>query len=223
MAIVRGPALSIDASGNVGNMCFAKWRGLQIARAAWSGTPTPTQLQTDQKDRLVFVCGVWSGLLTSAERQSWREAAKSQIRMSRLKTPYIPTGYQYFVGLGIQLIRQGLSVLYKPPGPVESFLFTSIEVELQAGYDAVRTYFRGRVPSYPDTIQGEDWMAGPFLNGGYTAQNYDYRFQEFRSITAGNRYGDLGYGNYYWFRMRWIDTSGRVGNWFEEQVYIEET
>ena len=220
MAIVKGPALSIDASGNVGSICFAKWRGLQIARAAWSGTPTPTGLQTAQKNRVVTACAAWSGTLTEAERQSWRAAAAGQIRMSRLQTPYIPTGYQYFVGLSVQLLRQALSIITLPPVAMESFLFTYITAFQETGVDSVRTRFEGRFPDRPDTIQGEDWMAGPFVNGGYTPQDYDYRFQEFRGIAAGNLYTSLGHSVYYWWKMRWIDESGRVGNWFEIQTYI---
>jgi len=221
MAIVKGPALSIDASGNVGNMCYAKWRGLQIARAAWSGGKTPTSLQTAQKNRVVAACAAWSGTLTEEERQSWRDAASGQLRMSRVKTPYIPSGYQYFIGLSVQLLRQGLSIITLPPRAMESFIFTSITAFQDSGIDRVRTRFEGRVPSYPTTIQGEDWMAGPFTAGGYHPQDYDYRFQEFRTISSGNAYTGLGYGNYYWWKMRWIDNKGRVGNWFEIQTYIE--
>lgn len=221
MAIVKGPALSIDASGNVGSICFAKWRGLQIARAAWSGAPTPTPAQTDQKDRVVTACAAWSGTLTEAERASWRSAAADQIRMSRVKTTYIPTGYQYFVGLSVQLLRQGLPINTLPPVAMESYLHTYITAFQSTGVDRVRTRFEGRVPGYPTTIQGEDWIAGPFVNGGYHAQPYDYRFVEFRSVSSGNLYLDLGFGVYYWWKMRWIDESGRVGNWFEIQTYIQ--
>ncbi|MBA7658809.1 hypothetical protein ES703_66768 [subsurface metagenome] len=220
MAIVKGPALSIDASGNLGSICYAKWRGLQIARAAWSGTPTPTQLQTDQKDRVVTVCAAWSGTLNEAERQSWRAAAADQIRMTRVNTTYVPSGYQYFVGLSVQLLRQGFAIEKLPPTAMEPYLHTYITAFQSTGIDSARTRFEGRVPSYPTTIQGEDWMAGPFLNGGYHAQPYDYRFQEFRTISSGNLYTNLGYGTYYWWKMRWIDESGRVGNWFEIQTYI---
>jgi len=218
MAIVKGALLSIDASGNMGAMCVAKWRGLQIMRKAWSGFATPTQLQIDQKDRVVTVCAAWSGVLDSAERKSWRVAAADQIRITRVNTTYIPTGYQYFVGLSIQLLRQGFAIKALPPTAMEPYMHTEITAIQGVGTDSVRTRFEGRVPSHPTTIQGEDWMAGPFLNGGYHAQPYDYRFQEFRSISAGNLYQGLGYGNYYWFKMRWIDTSGRVGNWFEIQT-----
>jgi len=220
MAIVKGPALSIDASGNLGNICYAKWRGLQIARAAWSGTPTPTQLQTDQKDIVVTACAAWSGTLNEAERQSWRAAAADQIRTTRVNTTYIPSGYQYFIGLSIQLLRQGFAIKKLPPVAMESYLHTYITADQVIGFDYCRTRFEGRVPSSPTTFQGEDWMAGPFSVGGYHAQPYDYRFQEFRTLTSGNLYTDLGYGTYYWFKMRWIENSGRVGNWFEIQTHI---
>jgi len=176
MAIVKGPALSIDASGNVGSVCFAKWRGLQIARAAWSGTPDPTPLQLTQKNRVVTACAAWSGTLTAAERESWSAAAASQIRISRVNTTYVPSGYQYFIGLSIQLLRQGFAIKTLPPMAMESYLHTSITAQQQLGTDDVRTKFEGREPSRPDTIQGEDWMAGPFAAGGYHAQPYDYRF-----------------------------------------------
>ncbi|MBA7677875.1 hypothetical protein ES703_86141 [subsurface metagenome] len=220
MAIVKGPALSIDASGNVGIICFAKWRGLQIARAAWSGDPTPTGLQTAQKNRVVTACAAWSGTLTEAERQSWKGAAAGQVRMSRVNTPYIPTGYQYFIGLSTQLLRQGFVIRTLPPPVGEPLLFTYITADQVVGYNYLRTRFEGREPSSSTTVQGEDWIAGPFVNEGYTPQNYDFRFVEFRSIHAGNLYTDLVTDKYYWFRMRWIDVYGRVGNWFQIKTII---
>ncbi|MBA7682398.1 hypothetical protein ES703_90748 [subsurface metagenome] len=221
MAVVKGPALSIDASGNLGSICYSKFRGLQIARAAKSYEPTHTQKQIDQWNRAVEAAQAWSGVLNAAERASWRAAAADQIRLSRLKTPYIPSGYHYFIGLTVQVLRQGLPIVQLPPRAMESYLHTYITALQVIGYDRARTRFEGRVPEYPTTIQGEDWMAGPFVNGGYHPQLYDYRFQEFRTISSGNLYTDLGYDNYYWWKMRWIDESGRVGNWFEIQTLIQ--
>ncbi|MBA7706133.1 hypothetical protein ES703_114980 [subsurface metagenome] len=140
--------------------------------------------------------------------------------MTRVNTTYVPSGYQYFVGLSVQLLRQGFGIKKMPPIRGEVFMHTYITAIQSIGFDRCTTRFEGRVPDRPDTIQGEDWMAGPFSNGGYHAQPYDYRFQEFRSITGANFYTDLGYGNYYWFKMRWIDEFGRVGNWFEIQTLI---
>jgi hypothetical protein len=220
MALVKGPALSIDASGNVGSVCFTKWRGLQIAKAAWSGTPTPTGLQTAQKNRMVVAMKYWGETLNDAERSSWRAAATDQIRMSRLQTPYIPTGYHYFIGLAVQLLRQGLGIEHLPPRAMESYIHTFITADQTLGTNSLRTRFQGRVPSHPSTIQGEDWMAGPYVSGGYHPQVSDYRFQEFRSISSGNLYSGLDWEKYYWFKMRWIDESGRVGNWFEISTFI---
>ncbi|MBA7675769.1 hypothetical protein ES703_84006 [subsurface metagenome] len=220
MAIVKGPALSIDASGNVGGVCFTKWRGLQIAKAAWSGTPTPSQKQTDQKNRMVTAQQAWGGVLNDAERSSWRAAAADQVRISRVKTIYIPSGFNYFLGLTVQLLRQGFAIERMPPTAMEVFLFTYITADQDGTIDRLITRFEGREPDRPDTIQGEDWMAGPYVSGGYHPQVGDYRFQEFRSITGGNYYIDLEYEKYYWFKMRWIDTSGRVGNWFEISTFM---
>ena len=144
-----------------------------------------------------------------------------QIRISRVKTPYIPSGYQYFLGLAIQLLRQGFAIRTLPPVKMEPYLHTYITALQQGTDDWVETKFEGRLPIFPPNIQGEDWMAGPFVNGGYHPQIYDYKFVEFRSISAGNMYKGLGHGVYYWWKMRWIDEVGRVGNWFEIQTYVE--
>ncbi|MBA7694299.1 hypothetical protein ES703_102906 [subsurface metagenome] len=221
MAIVKGPALSVDASGNVCGICYVTVRGQQIARCAWSGTPTPTQKQTDQKDRMVTAMQAWGGVLNDAERKSWSAAAADQIRISRVNTKYIPSGYQYFIGLTVQLLRQGFTIRRLPPVAMEPYLHTYITADQIAGTQTLRTRFEGREPSHPTTIQGEDWMAGPYVSGGYHPQAPDYRFQEFRSISAGNLYSGLDWEKYYWFKMRWIDTSGRVGNWFEIATFIE--
>ncbi|MBA7694669.1 hypothetical protein ES703_103282 [subsurface metagenome] len=162
----------------------------------------------------------WGGVLNDAERASWRAAAADQIRISRVKTTYIPTGFHYFLGLTVQLLRQGFPIEHLPPTAGEVFMFTYITADQDGTNDRLRTRFEGRVPASPATIQGEDWMAGPYVSGGYHPQVKDYRFQEFRSITAGNLYAGLDYEKYYWFKMRWIDESGRVGNWFEISTFM---
>ena len=221
MAIVKGPALSIDASGNVGSICYVTCRGKQIARAAWSGTPTPTGLQTAQKNRMVTAQQAWGGLLTDSERASWRAAAADQKRISRVGMTYIPTGFNYFLGLTVQLLRQGFAIRKMPPTSMVPFMFLYIEAVQVVGYpDKFRTYFRDRSPAYPSDMQGEDWMAGPYVSGGYHPQKPDYRFQEFRSISGGNLYNGMQQGVYYWFKMRWIDEIGRVGNWFETSIIL---
>ncbi len=220
MAIVKGPALSIDASGNVGGICFTKWRGLQIVKAAWSGDPTPTSLQTAQKDRMVKAQQAWGGLLNESERESWRAAAADQIRMSRVGTPYIPSGFNYFLGLTVQLLRQGYEIRHLPPTSMEPFVHMSVSIVQLTGLLQVRTYFDERTPGYPTQIQGEDWMAGPFNSGGYHAQKSDYRFQCFRTVTGGRLYYGMIEDKFYWWKMRWIDTFGRVGNWFETSIKI---
>lgn len=220
MAIVKGPAFSIDASGNVCGICYVTARGQQIARCAWSGAPTPTPLQTDQKDRMVTAMQAWGSTLTDDERSSWRDAAADQVRISRVKTTYVPSGYHYFLGLSVQLLRQGYAIKKLPPVAMVPYMHTYITADQVTGQLKLRTRFEGRVPSYPTHIQGEDWMAGPYVSGGYHPQAPDYRFQEFRSISSGNLYSPLIAERYYWFKMRWIDNVGRVGNWFEIVTYI---
>ncbi len=220
MAIVKGPALSIDASGNLGPICFAKWRGFQIARAAKSSEPSHTPLQEEQWGRAVTAAQAWSGVLTDPERASWRAAAADQVRLSRVNTKYVPSGYHYFLGLTIQLLRQGLPIAPLPPIAQPPFIFMYIEALQLVGQLRLRTYFKDRTPDSSTHIKGEDWMAGPYTSGGYHPQPYDYKFQEFRSVTSGNLYSDLIPDTYYWFKMRWIDDTGRVGNWFETVVFI---
>jgi len=221
MAIVTGPALSIDASGNLGSMCYSKWRGLQIARKAKSYEPTHTQKQVDQWNRAVAAAQAWSGILTDDERLAWRRAAVNQTSVSRLGTTYIPSGYQYFLGLTIQLFRQDYTLRRMPPTATEPFMHLAVEAVQVTGYpDKLRTYFIDRSPAYPTEIQGEDWMAGPFKNNGYHPQRNDYRFTFFRTITGGKLYSGLVPDKYYWFRMRWIDVFGRVGNWFETSILL---
>lgn len=219
MAVVKVPALSIDASGNVGGICFSKWRGLSIARDAWTGTVPNTSAQVIIQGYMTTVSQAWSGTLTENERESWRAAAREQVRLSRVKTPYIPTGYQYFMELNMQVIRQAFPVETLPPIAIIPYGFESIALTWNVGKFWVEVKFEEHLATIPTTHQGEIWRAGPFDNAGRRPIDPEYKFLTYAPLLTGYTDSAVIQFKYYWYRCRWVENKGRVGNWFELQVY----
>jgi len=220
MAIVKAPALSIDASGNVGGICYSKWRGLQIAKAAWTGTVPNTPDQQVIQGYMTTASQAWSGTLSENEREAWSRAAQGQVRVSRVKTTYIPTGYQYFMQLNIQRLRQAAGILSLPPVAMIPYGFTSISIEWNLAKVWVEVRFLEHLYTPPPAFQGEIWKAGPYDNAGRHPLEGEYRFLSFTALVGVYKDAAVVSTKYYWYKLRWIEENGRVGNWFEKQVYI---
>lgn len=219
MAVVKAPALSLDASGNLGAICFSKWRGLSIARDVWTGTVPNTTKQVIIQGYMTTASQAWSGTLTETERQFWREAAREQIRVSRVDTKYTPTGYQYFMELNMQVLRQAFPVEKKPPSKLVAYGFDHVNVIYSPITFWVHVTFIWHFVTVPGGFQGEIWRAGPFDNGGRHAIDPEYKFLSYADLTLTYKDKTATLSKYYWYRCRWVESKGRVGNWFEEQVF----
>lgn len=219
MAVVKGPAMSLDASGNLGPVCYAKWRGLNIARDPWTGTVPNTTKQVVIQGYMTTVSKLWSGTLTADQRAAWDEIAKGQIRISRVKTTYVPTGYQYFVQLNMQATRQGYGPWLDTPPILPPFGFKNLFIAWFSGTDWI--YFRtaGHLVSPPGGYQAEYWVAGPYDGGGRHARDQEYKFFYYYPLGVNRNYPATVHGKWYWVRGRWVDKFGRVGNWHVKQVY----
>lgn len=220
MAVVKAPALSIDASGNLGAICYSKWRGLSIARDVWTGTVPNTTKQQVIQGYMTTASQAWSGTLTAAERDKWRAAARDQVRLSRVKTSYIPTGYQYFMQLNIQVLRQALGLKTVPPGKIKPYGFAKIAGYHEASGAWVVWYRSEPFTTVPPTHQCELWVAGPFDTGGRNPREQEYKFIRYFPLNSTGWVSNPVNHKYYWGRIRWVESSGRVGNWFVKQIYI---
>lgn len=221
MAKVDGPAMSIRASGNVGPLCYSIWRGMQIARAAWSGTQTSTSAQLVIRGYYTTVVQAWGGALTEAQRQMWRDYARTCRWVNTLGLDWIPSGYQVFVKMGLQSLILGSSYQVEPPeelvgahpGSVVVYrpgVDEMIEVSMSDWADGIE----------PDVIQ--IWRAGPYVSGGYHAQKQEFRVVQVQGPPFVWQDWGVVSENYYWYRVRWGFNIGIVGNFWEEQVWVEE-
>lgn len=221
MAIVDGPALSLRASGNVGQICFARWRGVQIARDRWTGTQPNIGQQAVVQGYMRTVSRAWSTYLTKEQRNWWGEFARSQKWANKLGLRWTPTGYLAFVSLGLHSMNLAGTYEMEPPVRLYRALPSVITVS-QPGWELmVRVAMSGWAGAVePDKMQV--WRAGPFTGGGYHAQSGDYRVVQV--VGAPFSWDDWGLvdGMFYWYKLRWGFNVGIVGVMYEEQVYVLE-
>lgn len=218
MAVVDAPALSLAASGNLGAICYSSWRGLNIARAVWSGTDDPSGKQIAMRAITKEIVQAWGGVLTDAERETWRQAAMSERRMSRIKTSYVPTGYQFFVQLNIQRKRLGGLLMPTPPAAIDPYTWTIFETSYDAKFQWVDLKFLEELNAAAGEMSAEVWRAGPYTSGGRHAIDGEYRFLKFIQPVQPSTDTPAVADVYYWYKARVIDDYGRVQNWFEDQV-----
>lgn len=225
MAVVKAPALSLDASGNVGGIQYSKWRGMHIAREVAPGTQPNTALQQAVQSKLSTVITAWGSTLTEVQRQAWRDYAKDQVWMTKLKDPYIPTGYHVFVKHNCIRQQMGLSVLTVPIVDTKNPDVMLIDVpneglslkqtlRLLASESCVP-------PDYAEADKYEFFQAGPYDSPGRQPIDGEWRLVEIVAEDTDAETDALTTGKYYWFKGRTMLNSGKVGNFFRTQVYVE--
>lgn len=218
MAIVKGPAGSIIASGNVGQICYTTFRGLQIAKAAWSGTVPNTTKQIAQQVKLTTISQAWGGTLSPAERKTWHNLARSIVWQSRLGSPYIPSGYQLFMKWNIRRKVMGLTIMLTAPSS-QTLVYVWRLLVLDSTVP-------GRTLAWLQEAEGvniggygvEYYKAGPYDSGGRHPISGEWLFLR-REVPPLHYYDyDVIAGKWYWYRGRQITEFGEVGNWFQDQV-----
>jgi len=218
MAIVSAPALSLRASGNLGAICYTRWRGLLIAKSAWSGTYTPTPTQLESEARMTTVSKAWGQVLTHEQREAWNEAAVEQTWKDRLAGDYVPLGYQYFYKLNLNRAFMGYGILEWPPVRIPKPLAESIDVEWK---DDIKKVWMKLILTTPGGWTGrvQYFKAGPFKSPGRGAREGEWRYLGWKS--AGSRLYDADVEEFmwHWYYGRWFADVGVVGNRFSKQVY----
>lgn len=216
VAVVKAPALSVEASGNMGPICYSRWRGLKIARGVWTGTYPDTEKQQAVNARMTVVSQAWGGMLTAEEREAWVEAAREQTWKNRLGDDFVPAGYMYFSK--VNLLRKFFTygILTSPPVyPYSVYMDFFSLVKSDAG-----KLIRGKLEGYivtepPDKVQYD--KAGPYDSGGRKPIAGEWRFLTKKDAGVQFFDSDLVSEKWYWYRARWFQLPGRVGNWFVKQ------
>lgn len=220
MAIVKGPALSLAASGNLGTICYSRWRSLAIARDVWSGTVPNTGKQVTQQGYLIGVAQAWGGSLSPGQRETWKERAKEVIWTDRMGDPYIPSGYQLFMKWNIRRKVMNLVIMSEAPG-IQEWVMVG---ELRLGFDPVGQLIFMRVSKVlgagvnVESYGVEYWKAGPYNSGGRKPIDGEWRF--LRREVPPSAYLDVDFiaNKWYWYKGRAIAEFGDVQNWFTKQV-----
>lgn len=219
MALVKGPALSMDASGNLGGICYSHWRGMHVARDPWTGTVPNTSLQIGYQDDLTSVAQAWGGLLDGDDRQAWEDYSKSQFMIDRFGQKYTPSGYSLFMSMNMNRARWNLAVLLRPLHDPEPMYAEEWDVE----WDAPNTRVHVRIWSFlttgrPDKL--EYWKAGPYDSGGRKPIAGEWRLK--LVVNVGGRYYDNSpqIGKTYWYKARMCMNTGVVSNFIQNSILI---
>lgn len=222
MAIVVAPALSQDASGNVGGLCYASWRNIKVARGAWTGVVPNTTLQLGIQSKMTEVSQAWSTLLSASQRQSWADLAKGEIYHTRLNTAYRPNGYGVFMKRNLVRLCTGYAILLTAPVADEAMFAGELHlragatnkyhVQLVAVYDPVKITATASKCDY--------WKSPSYVSAGYHAQPNEFRQYDTTAASQELEITSTDHGLYVWWRARTVRSTGIVGNWFEVQYQI---
>ena len=221
MAVVDAPALSLRASGNLGAICYSRWRGLKIARGVWTGTYPGYEKQLAINANMTAVSQAWGQTLTPEQREAWNEAACEQTWKNRMGGDYVPIGYQYYLKLNLVRKFLGLGISVFPPTRHYPILALEFVPYWYAGTMSIKGRLTGYVAGQPPDGVLYD-RAGPFDSGGRRALAGEYRFTFKKSHAATFTDYDLVSWKWYWYRAKWYLDSGVVGNWFYAQIQAQE-
>lgn len=219
MAVVKGPALSLDASGNLGGICYSRWRGFNIARDTWTGTVPNTSAQQVYQADLTSVSQAWGGTLDADDRQAWEDYSKSQYMIDRFGEKYTPSGYNLFMSRNLIRKRWSMSILLRPYHRIKPLIATDWYVEWQVSYP--RVYVRmlnGNNKGYPDKL--EYWRAGPYASGGRKPIDGEWLLKKITGYGGWYNHTWTTSGDWFWYRCRMGRNDGVVSDFLVEQFQI---
>lgn len=221
MAIVKGPAMSIEASGNVGAINYTRWKGIQVARTTFTYTDPDTSKQQAQRGLLTTLSSKWGDVLTANEREQWGERAAEEVFTNRLGMEYRPSGYQYFMKLNLQSAFLSAKFTAAPPMKPDAVYVLRLRLLASAGQPENIVAFEKAFTVRVEADGFEIFRAGPFVSGGRRPIEPEYRFLALETVSYA--YLDAGIidTKYYWYKVRWFFEEGYVGNWWEGQLQAD--
>jgi hypothetical protein len=220
MAIVRFPAMSFDASGNLGDINYTKWKGMNIARTTYSYTDPNTAAQITSRGHMTTVSQAWGGTLSADDRQTWVQRARSVTFFDRFGQPYEPSGYQVYLKWNLQILQNGGSLLQEAPIGGEKAIVNEIsavsvgapgEMEVKLTKDGIL---------FPECASLVYFQAGPYDSGGRHPIAPEYRKAKVTTPPAKYTAKSLTAFKYYWWKAFGVFPSGIRTNDFEVQAVV---
>jgi hypothetical protein len=216
MAIVKAPALSLEASGNLGGINYTRWKGRAVARSSWTPTIPNTILQQGIQNALSQAVINWTVVLTQIQRDQWNEYAKMQTTIDRLGDVRTPLGYNLYIGRSIQAFRLGIGILLEPPTVSIDSAAARLSISLEIPVTEIRWVLENWVTTArPD--RGEYWLAGPYDSEARHATSEEWRFIQYAVPPLEAEFVAVD-GKWYWCRGRTAELDGRTGNWLQGHI-----
>lgn len=221
MAIVIAPAMSQQASGNIGSINFTRWRGINVARTTYVPSYTPSGKQITQRGLVTTVSAAWGQSLTPADRQAWTNRAADQVFKNRLGIEYQPSGYQLFMKWNLQAQFFNYPVQNQPPVGPDPVYVWRVQAEPKPFFDANEVKMEKALAQPVDADGFQIFRAGPYDSGGRRPIRPEYR--HLTSVWGFHDYFDYAVQDtkWYWYWCRWFFQVGFVGNWWEVQVQTD--
>lgn len=221
MAVVKMPAMSMQASGNLGDMNFTRWRGMSVARATYIPDYTPSSKQLMQRLLLANIAIYWGTSLSSDQRSRWEEAAAEQVAFDRLGGQYRPTGYQYYMKINMIIVSVNGEFAWIPPIVPEGIYVGSMSMYWTETHQRVVIRLVGDDDTKLTSDGFQVYRAGPYTSGGRRPIKPEYRFIANESEKRFYLDYDVEPVKWYWYKCRWYMETGFVGNWWEKQIFTK--
>lgn len=216
MALVRNPALSQAASGNVGALNYSHWRGRAIARASYSPIQPNTGQQAVVQAYFKTLVQGWKSVSTS-NRSRWTQVAKTIMRKDRLGDRHPMTGFALFVSWNMarKLFGQATD---SAPRTRQKVLPGVLDLA-----STVTGYIRMKL--IPQDATMESWytaysVAGPFDSVTRRAIENEYRVEVYSTGFSYEVVTGKTSGKYYWVKAVPYEKCGYKHNRFEGQILV---
>lgn len=217
-AVVKGALHSEMASGNVGALCYSRWKGRQVVRNIWTGTDPNTSAQQTRRGYVTTFSQRWGQTLTSAQRAMWEELARKKRFSDRFGDLKSISGYLLYLKRNCQRKPGYSGYLDEPTEGGEIAFFGEFELTYYPSTPYI--WVRPRYGAADNNHEGyEFWRAGPYTSEARNPTEGEWKYKQDKIPPSS--WNDLGItnGKWYWYRFRASWDSGVVGSWWIGQIY----
>lgn len=215
MALVKNPLMSVEARGTTAGVTFTSTYAGWVAKAKPHPSISIQGIRPRNRSIMGWLSRQW-GLLTDAQRQSWRDWASDHPGTNKFGDPFIMQGMNAYIMLNHNVLRlfPGSTEYDLPPEdpPASSIkLLTAVSGATNPGdVDLTWTEFGAGTP-------GDGWeiqIAGPFQSQGRVEvySRFAYTLKVAGDVLLATVDG-LDQGFWYWFRVRFLDSFGQKTAW----------